>query len=63
MMSWPEIITKLATLPTSMYKGKPVAKIRENITYTESVRYLVELSILNEKEKSRLDEISDKESD
>ena len=63
MMRGPEIIAKLATLPTSMYKGKPVAKILENITYAESVRYLMELSILNEKEKSRLDVISDKNSD
>ena len=63
MMSEPEIIAKLATLPASMYKGQPVAKILENITYGESIRYLVELSMLNEKEKSRLEVISDKKSD
>ena len=60
MMSEQQIFEKLATLPSSMYKGTPVEKILENITYAEGVRYLMELSILNEKEKSRLDAISDK---
>ena len=46
-----------------MYKGKTETDIRKNITYSQSVRYLTELSILNEKERSRLDEISDKKSD
>ena len=50
-------------MPTSIYKGKRLSDILENITYSEGVRYLVELSILNEKEKSRLDVISDKRSD
>ena len=45
-----------------MYKSIPIEKILENITYAEGVRYLVELSMLNEKEKSRLDAISDKQS-
>ena len=40
-----------------------MAEILENITYSEGVRYLVELSILNEKARSRLDVISDKKSD
>lgn len=43
-----------------MYKGEKLAKIAENITITEAYRYLTELSILNEKEKSKLEEISDK---
>ena len=60
MMSEHQILEKLATLPSSMYKGTPVEKILENITYAECVRYLMELSILNEKEKSRLDAINDK---
>ena len=63
MMTGPKIISRLATLPTSIYKGKRLSDILENITYSEGVRYLVELSILNEKEKSRLDVISDKRSD
>ena len=46
-----------------MYKGKSETEIWKNITYSESVRYLVELSILNEKERSGLDEISEKKSD
>ena len=46
-----------------MYKGKTETEICKNITYSESVWYLIELSILNEKERSGLDEISDKKSD
>ena len=46
-----------------MYKGKTETEICKNITYSESVRYLIELSILNEKERSGLDEISDRKSD
>ena len=60
MMSEYQILEKLATLPSSIYKGTPAEKILENITYAEGVRYLVELSMLNEKEKSKLDVISDK---
>ena len=43
-----------------MYKGEKLAKIVDYITITEAYRYLTELSILNEKEKSKLEEISDK---
>ena len=55
-----EVFGYLSTLRTSMYKDWPIAKITENITITEGNRYLTELSLLNEKEKSKLEEISDK---
>ena len=63
MMTRPQILAKLATLPSSMYKGKSVSQIRENITYAESISYLKDLCKLYEKEKSRLDAISHKKSD
>ena len=43
-----------------MYKGKSIAEIADIITITEGYRYLTELAILNEKEKSKLEEISDR---
>ena len=46
-----------------MYKEKPIAEILEAITITEGYRYLTELSILNEKQKSNLEDISDKSID
>ena len=60
MMSAEEVFEILSILETSMYKGNSIAEIACYITVTEGYRYLTELSILNEKEKSGLDDISDK---
>ena len=60
MMTPQEVFEYLSILKTSIYKDMPIAQIRENITITEGNRYLTELSILNEKEKSKLEDISDK---
>ena len=60
MMSAEEVFEILSILETSMYKGNSIAEIARYITVTEGYRYLTELSILNEKEKSGLDDISDK---
>ena len=60
MMEPQEVFEYLSILKTSIYKDMPIAQIRENITITEGNRYLTELSILNEKEKSKLEDISDK---
>ena len=62
MMTPAEVFECLQVLDTSMYKGKSIAEILDTITISEGYRYLTELSILNEKEKSRLEEISDKNS-
>ena len=43
-----------------MYKGESIAEIADSITITEGYRYLTELAVLNEKEKSKLEEISDR---
>ena len=58
-----EVFEYLSTLRTSMYKNWSIAEITKNITITEGNRYLTELSLLNEKEKSKLEEISDKSID
>ena len=60
MMTPQEVFEYLSILKTSMYKDMPIAQIKQNITITEGNRYLTELSILNEKEKSKLEDISDK---
>ena len=63
MMTPQEVFDYLSTLETSMYKAIPIAEILATITITEGYRYLTELSILNEKEKSNLEDISDKSID
>ena len=60
MMSANEVFAQLQVLETSMYKGKSFAEIADNITITEGYRYLTELAVLNEREKSKLEEISDR---
>ena len=60
MMPPAEVFQYLQVLDTSMYKDKSIAEILDNITISEGYRYLTELSVLNEKEKSRLEEISDR---
>ena len=60
MMPPAEVFEYLQVLDTSMYKNKSIARILDVITISEGYRYLTELSILNEKEKSRLEQISDR---
>ena len=60
MMTPAEVFECLQVLDTSMYKGKSIARILDTITISEGYRYLTELSILNEKEKSKLEDISDR---
>ena len=60
MMPPEEVFVNLSILETSIYKGNSIAEIASYITVTEGYRYLTELSILNEKEKSGLADISDK---
>ena len=62
-MMWPaEVFHELQTLEPSIYKGYTIAEIANTITITEGYRYLTELSVLNEKEKSGLETISDRSS-
>ena len=62
-MMWPgEVFLELQKLKSSIYYGYTIADIANTITITEGYRYLTELSILNEKEKSGLETISDRSS-
>ena len=44
----------LSNVPISIYNGFTIEEIKENCTVHEARRYLNELVILNEKNKSRL---------
>lgn len=49
-----QVYDMLSAIPISIYHGFTVEEIKENCTVHEARRYLNELVILNEKNKSRL---------
>ena len=49
----------LSAIPISIYNGFPVEEITKNCTVHEARRYLNELIILNEKNKSKLWQVSE----
>ena len=49
----------LSTIPISIYHGFSIEEINENCTVYEARRYLNELIILNEKNKSKLRQVSE----
>ena len=62
MMKEEEVFLLLRSLKASMYYGLPIAQIHDVINVSEGYRYLTELNVLNEKAKSNLDDISEKNS-
>ena len=49
----------LSTIPISIYNGFSIEEINKNCTVYEARRYLNELIILNEKNKSKLRQVSE----
>ena len=57
MLRKPDVFKYIQRLETSIYADIPLKKLVETIKFNDAQRYLAELCLYNDKEKSRLEDI------